>query len=79
MDGINIIISHGAYFNMELNHNMIIAFSYVPICASIIINNNVENIRIDTFEDVIQNLSTKLDLSMEGIAEITEEEYYKID
>lgn len=79
MDGINIIISHGNYFKMNLNHYTIIAFSYIPICVSTMINNDVENIRIDTFEDVIQNLNTKLDLSMEGITEITEEEYYKMD
>lgn len=40
--------------------------------------NDLDKIKVCSFEETIDILSDKLNLSMEGITEITEEEYYKI-
>lgn len=40
---------------------------------------NPTKLKVCTFEETIDILSDKLNLSMEGITEITEDEYYKID
>ena len=57
----------------------IIAFSYIPNCIASMQYNDPDKIKVCSFEETIDILSDKLNLSMEGITEITEEEYYKID
>lgn len=58
---------------------MITAFSYIPNCAAVFVDDNLDYAKINSFEKTIQGLSSRFNLSMDGITEITEDEYYKID
>ena len=87
------VLSITAYPEMQISGHIkhyLVAFSYLPvyICETII---NFFPISVKagiyTFEDIIENLPViynlfteeDITLSMEGITEITEDEYYKID
>ena len=73
-----------------INKKMAIGFSYIPLFVSQFVLDSFEiqgKSGIQTFEDIINLLSNiilllfgvEVNLSMEGITEITEEEFYKID
>lgn len=79
----NICITAYPFVNIE---DYTFEFTYIPIYVPKI-SKNIKT-GIYSFEDIIQNLPiifqelgiiSNLNLSMEGITEITEEEYYKID
>lgn len=74
-----IILPYILFEKSGLAHYEIIAFSYIPNCIASIQYNDLDKIKVCSFEETIDILSDKLNLSMEGITEITEEEYYKID
>lgn len=89
-DGNLYIISAYPVFNDGIGSiNNLIGFSYLPVYIDKVL---VEAFGLSvkhglySFEDIIENISTILNsmgieliLSMEGITEITEEEYYKVD
>lgn len=55
------------------------AFSFIPNCIGSMQLEEMNNIKVRNFEETIAILSENLNLSMEGITEITEEEFYKLD
>ena len=60
------------------NIKRVVAFSYLPLHNVLENIDDFSQIRIMSFEEQI-NSGKKYGLSMEGITEITEDEYYKID
>ena len=79
---INLVITPMVSSNeMSQFIDYLIAFSYQPVLS---LNEELtEGVNIMTFEENIEminsNLGWKYNLTMEGIIEITEEEFYKID
>lgn len=79
---INVIITPmGLSNDMSQFIDYLIAFSYQPVVS---LNQELtESINTITFEENIEMINSKLgwkyNLTMEGITEITEEEFYKID
>ena len=74
-----VIIPFATMYKSGMGSDVIRAFSFIPNCIGSLQLEEINNVKVRDFEETIAILSENLNLSMDGITEITEEEYYNLN